>query len=601
MSDDAASNEALAQTRAFNRLAQSVEGIAKSLKTIATALTSSKETVENGITAIADAATKVAETTTSIDGTWSKMLIETTLIQKSLAKTSSKYSHVNATSPHAHGIDLSTRAGQYAWVHGTTLPSHMEEWGKLEMGPSARKKFRELGDWLKENGFGDLLSIPTKGSGKPKSSPHKTSVGTEVADVELSDPISAPTNSQACEREDVLKWVACFNGAVGDGLTVPTDRIQKLLDFGATGNSGNDALVADKFHQYRIRSEMLMVIIRKLFESSAIESLDANKDLFTWKREYDDIEFSDGLTVYWLILEMIEPKTVIDSGELEKVLQNTTLIGDYKGNVRAYLALMKKTLDELHQRHGKQSFSKQKYLELIFNQLMTVEQKVWDLHVTGQYSAWSANTGAFKEEEFFKGIDNLFTSLSTAEKWDVKVPEDPKLIALAAKNLKLQKKVDKFQKEAAAAKKKDSDPSGGSVDEKWREKYAGPTKICPHGDEEGDTYFWCKDHRHKKGMYMPSNVESGETPKHDHAKWQAKKDLYREKREKKRKSTGDDSSAASTTSSTPKLKVNRDSSRKSKRQKKVEFLVAQHGMDHHAAVKLAGQLSDCSSDEESKD
>lgn len=567
MSDDAASNEA--QTRAFNRLSNAVEGINKSLKTIASALTSSTATVESGISTIAEAAKQVAQTTTTIDGTWSKMLIETALIQKSLAKNSSKYSHVNATSPHAHGIDLSTRAGQNAWLHGTTLPPHMEEWGKLEMGPASRKKFRELGDWLKENGYGDLLSIPTKGSGKPKSSPHTTSVGTEVADIELSDPISAPTNSQACEREDVLKWVACFNGAVGDGLKVPSDRIQKLLDFGATGNSGNDALVADKFHQYRIRSEMLMVIIRKLFESSAIESLDANKDLFTWKREYDDIEFSDGLTVYWLILEMIEPKTVIDSGELEKVLHNTTLLGDCKGNVRTYLALMKKTLDELRQRHGQESFSKQKYLELIFNQLMTIEQnKVWDLHVTGHYGAWSANTGTFNEDDFFKGTDNLFAALSSSGKWDVSPPEDPKLIALTTQNRQLQKTVKKLEKEAAAATKKTSDPSGGSVDEKWREKYVGPTTICPHGKDKDKTYFWCKDHNHGKGLYMRSNAEPGETPKHDHAKWQAKKDSHREQREReKKRKAADDSSAASSTSSNPTLKVNRGNSKKTKRQK----------------------------------
>ena len=99
-------------------------------------------------------------------------------------------------------------------------------------------------------------------------------------------------------------------------------------------------------------------------------------------------------------------------------------------------------------------------------------------------------------------------------------------------------------------------------------------------------------------MYMPSNSAPGKPAAHDHAQWQARKDEFNKEREtntKKRKGTGDDSSTSSV-----KLKVDRGSSRKSKKQKQVQLLVTQQGMDHLTAMELVGELSDCSSDEESK-
>lgn len=164
----------------------------------------------------------------------------------------------------------------------------------------------------------------------------------------------------------------------------------------------------------------------------------------------------------------------------------------------------------------------------------------------------------------------------------------------------ISKKVKEIEKKYSAAKKDSSAStagSDGSDGDKWREDYKSSSIIAPHGKDKGKPYFWCPDHRHGKGLYMPSNAPDGKTPAHDHAQWKARKDQYNEARKDKKRQR-DDSSAASTTASKPKLSVNR--TKKSRKEKQVQFLVTERNMDQRAAAEFLSKLSDYSSDGESK-
>jgi hypothetical protein len=347
---------------------------------------------------------------------------------------------------------------------------------------------------------------------------------------------------------------------------------------------------------------MIMHILREVYDPTALASLDANKDLFTWTRECDGTEFYDGITCLWLILETIEPKTVIDVTELEKILDESKLLGPpCNGDVRAYFSLMKRTRDELIKRHGPERFSEQRYLQALFRELLTIEQPVFKQYIQTKYTTWTENLTAFDLNKSMTGIDNVYSSLLTAGDWDVEPVEDPKVIALSTELQKVKNQLKNANKKVAAAHNDSSSTTGGSKDSdgsKWREVRKGDRIICPAGRHKGKTFFWCKDHCNGNGMYMPSNSAPGKPAAHDHAQWQARKDEFNKEREtntKKRKGTGDDSSTSSV-----KLKVDRGSSRKSKKQKQVQLLVTQQGMDHLTAMELVGELSDCSSDEESK-
>ena len=473
----------------------------------------------------------------------------------------------------------------------------LDDWNLL-IGPEARDDTRRLGDYLRVRGFYNTLNIPTKGDGKPLNAPTITTSGKEIAAINMSD-FQFIFDTQNIERNHVLEFAGMIHGDVGDGLHMPTKRVQKTLDPEASGNQGNDALIAVLLLQHRIRSDMVMAIIREVYDHAALESLDAYKDLFTWTREDDGTEFYDGITCLWLILEMINPKTVIDATELEKTLTNSKLLGPpLNGDVRAYFSLMKRTRDELCKRHGKERFSEQRFLQTIFDQLLTIGQPVFKQYIQGKYTGWTENLASFDMNATFTGIDNVYASLCTSGKWEPEPKEDPKVIALATENKKLQKQVRAIEKRNAEGKNDSSNGSNDSTDDKWREVYSSPRIKAPSGKDKGQPFFWCKDHNHGKGMYMPDNSVKNEASGHYHDRWKAKKEKFGKKRNgKKRK--GDDSSTSSTTSSTPKLLVDR-SSKKSKKEKQVQFLVTERNMDHVAATEMVNQLQDYSSDEESK-
>ena len=544
------------QTKAFNRVGNSLEQFVKNFGETSTKLQQLHESLTTAAVEAKEVAKQMVGFYTSTEASFSEMASHLSAIKQGIDP--SKRSTKNPTTPHAQHIDLNTSSGFKAWNHGVKLPSYIENWDPLLIGPESRDKTRDFANHLRFNGFLPFLSIPTKGDGKPLSDPKTLASGEQVG-ARNWDGFEFLCDTQNITRKNVQELVGLIHGNVGDGLHIPQKLIQKTLDLKATGNNGNDALLAADMQQSRIRSEMIMHLIREIYDSTALASLDAHRDLFTWTRESDGTEFYDGIMCLWLILEAIEPKTVIDANELENTIATTKLLGPpHEGDVRAYLSKMKRTRDELIKRHGNERFSEQRYLQAIFQQLMTIEQPTFKQYILSTYTSWTANLTTFDATQSLNGIDSVYASLLTSGDWDVTPVEDPQIIALSTKVSNLQKQLrdERKKNKTSAGKDKDSDGKpDAAATTKWREVRKGPTIIAPDGKREGETFFWCQDHNHGKGMYMPSNTKSGK-PGHDHAAWQANKDRHNAERDaKKRPRNSDDSSAGSA-----KLTVDRGSS-----------------------------------------
>lgn len=514
------------------------------------------------------------------------------------SKAQKKKVDSHATDPMCRSIDLTTSAGIKAWIAGTSLPASIPT--GLLVNTDSRKSIRGFFSHLLNSGFGTLLYVPDadKGNGVPGTSPNADG----TANTNLSGTRNVLTHYANIERDEILKWSAYFHGGVHDGLVIPTTRIQKTLDVEATGNNGNDGLVAEVKIELRVRAAMLLHVIRTHIDPDSLEAFLAEKDVYTWTREDNSTEFSCGLTVAWLILEAIEPKTVIDAQEHENIIYDTTLDGDCKGDLKLYLSTVKVAKEQIDIRH-KNRVTKQKYLEAIFKQVQKVKQPNFKAAVDREYTNYL--TGTLTDvDAFLTTLLTIYTALTTAKTWTMQDPNEQKIVALSTqvKALKSANKKLTDQSKSNAGDGGKSNSTGPFLNAKG-EEVAGPAGSTGYNvllwrtkktkqtiKKDGDWYHWCDNpvHYDGQGLYMKQNATK--PGRHDHEEWQRVKDEKKGERAakktsgKKRKGDGDESSVDSS-SSAKSLKGGKLTVKKPKKQA-VAALVTQLNMDHHQAVEF---------------
>ena len=203
----------------------------------------------------------------------------------------------SATNPHDRPLNLATSTGVKGWTAGVTLPAHIPT--DIKVGPEAKEKFRTLLEHLDVCGFGKILRIATTGTGVAGPSPISHTGSPDSADHQLGDWTSLTTNYVNLTREHILKMSGWIHGDIDDGLTVPTNLVQKTLDFQSTGKNGNSKLVAEMKQQFRIKADQLMHIWRNHINHTSLEAFLAQKDIYVWEKE------SDGTTFYCVVIRRL--------------------------------------------------------------------------------------------------------------------------------------------------------------------------------------------------------------------------------------------------------------------------------------------------------
>ncbi len=111
----------------------------------------------------------------------------------------------------------------------------------IVVGPEAKLSVHALLEHMKVSGFGSILSIATTLSGVAGGS-LITLPGslTPTADHQLNNFKCLVTNAVNLTRDDILilKMSAWIHGGINDGLVLPTNGVQKNLDYEATGMNG---------------------------------------------------------------------------------------------------------------------------------------------------------------------------------------------------------------------------------------------------------------------------------------------------------------------------------------------------------------------------
>ena len=526
------------------------------------------------------------------------------------SKAQKKKVSSHETDPHGQPINLTSSAGIKAWLAGTTLPDSIPT--GLLVTPDSKKPIRGLYNHLMNTGFASLLHPPdkTQGNGLPGTSP----LPDGSANTNLKGARNMLTHYVNMTEDDILAWSAWIHGDVDAELTVPTGtRVQKTVDIDATGRNGNDGKVAQVKIDHRTRASMLMHIFRNHIDPDSLEAFLAQKDLYTWTRADNGTEFHCGVTIAWLILVAIEPKTVIDAKEFETTIYETTLINDCQGDVKKYLSILKIAKDQLDIRHPGR-MTKDKYFETIFREVQTIKPPHFKPHVDMEFARYLR--GDLKDiDTFLKELDGMYTALSTAKTWSIHDPNDKKMIAMATQMKQLKADNKKLKDQFQSGSK--TSPGGGGkstgdgpyFNDDGKE-VAGPKQSIGYNvllwrtkkttqtvTRDGRKWHWCNDPAHYdgNGLYMLQNADN--PGRHDHAEWAKEKERRKAERkkkadDKKRKKGGDDSSVGSS-SSTKTLKGNLTV--KKPKKEAVNALVTQHNWDHHQALEFCaahGMMTD---------
>ncbi|KAL7455476.1 hypothetical protein ACHAWC_007026 [Mediolabrus comicus] len=518
------------------------------------------------------------------------------------SKNQKKKPSSHETDPMNLPINLSTSSGIKAWIAGTTLPASIPT--GLLVKPDSRKEIRGLMNHLIASGYASILYAPdkTKGNGLPGANP----LADGSANTNIAGGRNMMTNYVNINQEEILQWSAWIHGGIDDGLDIPATRVQKTVDVDDTGRNGNNGLVAQVKIDHRVRAGMLLQVMRKHIDSVSLEALLAQKDLFTWKREDNGTEFYCGLTIAWLIMEAIEPKTVIDAKEFEKHIFETSLIGDCNGDVSEYLSTLTIAKDQLEIRHPNR-ITPEKYFEAVLKEMQTIKQPHFKSHVDMESTRYL--TGKLKDfDAFIKELLSIYTALTTAGTWSVDDPQDKKMIAMATKLKQLEADNKKLQGQSKSASKKGTGGGGKSKgDGPYLNPLLGDQEVAgPMGStgwnvllwrtkkttqtitRDGVKWHWCNDPAHYdgKGLYMKENASN--PGRHDHEKWVKKKQEMKAERDakkaqKKKRKSGDDSSVDSSSSTKA---LNGKLTVKKPKKEAVNALVTQYNWDHHQALEF---------------
>ncbi len=591
----------LASTNTTARVVDKLDDLIGTLATGLANFTAALGTLTATVTPVAAVATQLTDLNTNC-AQFGQALTSTAgdikLIAASLDASASASKKMSpATNPYDRPLNLGNNTGVKGWEAGVELPPHISF--KITVAPENKSQIRGLVEYANINGFGLLFNVPTAGSGIAGNAPITHAGGPDTADHQLRDFFNICTHYVKQSRKHVLNWAGYIHGDIDDGLSVPDPLEQKRLDFESTAKNGNAKLVAANKHQLRIKADQLMHILRQHIDHTSLEGFLALKEIYAWTRENGSTFFC-GLTILWLILESVEPQTVVDAREHETLIETLSLINDCDGNIRTYLSKLKHARNELTVRHGKDYMKLNKFLEHLFNGLAVVKQESFFRLVETHNAAFML--GKLDEaatEQFLKDMDDMFIALQTSGKWTIEAPPDPKVMALTTENKKLSKKLNAIEKQQAS---QSSGTSGGNGDRNKEHKnefgilVAGPkgtrdfkielwrtvkkgSPITRRIKDKDVKFFWCQDHRDGKGLYMRQNAD--DPPRHDHDLW--RKDLSSNKKRRNQRKRqgggGDDSSVNSSASEQPQLVVK-------KKQKRVNTLVTQYNMSHENAVAL---------------
>jgi hypothetical protein len=263
--------------------------------------------------------------------------------------------------------------------------------------------------------------------------------------------------------------------------------------------------------QRRARSEIIVSWIRGHFDEESLKALSLKSDDFQWTVPADDgggVK-CDGPTMIKLILDYIQPSTMIGTDRYRKVIQNCRL-EKHGHNVLKAMEQIETALKQI-ERKGETYDSLRLHVFDCLNSTKNSDFREWVRRVRADIGCGKGEYSKHDGKMIIKDAKEQYANMS--DNWNQLDPRDAQMLALATK---LQSAEAKFVLLTNAAANSNNNPNNkgpggtggkGSGPEDWQYVKEGDTKTV-----YGKTWWWCERHNDGKGLYVRH-------PPSDHDEW----------------------------------------------------------------------------------
>ena len=273
---------------------------------------------------------------------------------------------------------------------------------------------------------------------------------------------------------------------------------------------------ADKAQFYKkVASNVVAKIVENGVSVSSFEDLMLKKSAFMYQNPTSkEIEF-DGPTMLFLILNKVDPETVVGLDTVEEKIE-TAKLSDFKNDVDAMLTDMETNQQILKDNH--QPISETRYRKFVLKALQSGPNARFNEFIERIIGDTQSGIGAmahYSADEIITAARTRYNNMDEQGVWDQVDPREAQIMALATEVQKMRDvhakalasiadapaahatSTTRQDEDRAAFKERRTDDKYISGLPRWRATKTKGDKV----EVNGKTYWWCPHHKHPDGHW----------------------------------------------------------------------------------------------------
>ena len=330
---------------------------------------------------------------------------------------------------------------------------------------------------------------------------------------------------QKLDVEKVRGFTSQFLYARLSTAAPPSNHNRVMYDIDPENNDGDKEI----FYA-RVRMNMIGERIWNSLNQVSQTNLHVHSKKYTWK-DSDGAQLYDGPTMLQILVQTINPSTMVGISTLKDKIRSITLPG-FHHNVVDMFSHQSRIYNEILQL-GK---THDDLMYDTFKSLSTTNNEEFEMFVKDLKGKWETDTNeesALTHDELVEKCTAKYNNLVDQKAWNTNNTKNAKLVALATQVKTLEQKLADSTNNSTSNRN-----TGGPNKSNRNGKFGGPlpawrlTKsLGDKTERDGLTWYWCHhQHNNGKGMYVTHKPE-------DHTSWLERKNKSKENRNKSKSGT----------------------------------------------------------------
>ena len=259
----------------------------------------------------------------------------------------------------------------------------------------------------------------------------------------------------------------------------------------------------------KVHSSVVAKIIENMLSAQGFTDLLMAKDKFTYVCETSGQEKYDGPTMLFLVLQKIDPNTVVGLDGILKKLE-TVKLGDYGNNVDTMLTYMEKLYKNLADNRR----PPQNYRRLLFDALKTGPNhdfNQWIKHVHDEVNSGIGHNASIDADRLIIASRSKYNNMVNEDEWGKVNPHDAQLLVLQTELVQLKKAAFATQVSGSDTNGTKPDATASNslglpvvVDDGQRVRGMPKWRTVKKQDTvsfNGVQYWWCPHHKQADGFW----------------------------------------------------------------------------------------------------